>query len=196
MYADTYASEGGSCDSSNRASKSMAINVALNTAAVHLQSSSLPLLVPLRFRETCTRKAAILTVSPPSLLSSLLSNRYFPYPPSLAIMAAKYTGGCEHVKASSSAEPIDNHTCHCSVCKRVTGQPTTHVAFFNHGDLAVRRAFFELKYSMLPLCKFTYQQCLLLVCAPPVLWSRRPTRPSNTSCRKFLLNPISNYVSP
>ncbi|MGB3316725.1 MAG: GFA family protein, partial [Albidovulum sp.] len=37
----------------------------------------------------------------------------------------------------SDAEPIDNHTCHCNVCKSVTGQQTTHVAFFNHGDLKV-----------------------------------------------------------
>ena len=50
---------------------------------------------------------------------------------------AKYEGGCEHVHTQSENEPIDNHTCHCSVCKRVTGQDTTHVVFFNHGDLAV-----------------------------------------------------------
>lgn len=50
---------------------------------------------------------------------------------------AKYEGGCEHVHTQSDNDPIDNHTCHCSVCKRVTGQDTTHVAFFNHSDLAV-----------------------------------------------------------
>ena len=49
----------------------------------------------------------------------------------------KYAGGCEHIHTHSDAEPIDNHTCHCSVCKRVTGQPTTHVVFFMHKDLAV-----------------------------------------------------------
>ena len=49
----------------------------------------------------------------------------------------KYSGGCEHVHTSSDKDPIDNHVCHCSVCKRVTGQPTTHVVFFNHGDLTV-----------------------------------------------------------
>lgn len=48
---------------------------------------------------------------------------------------AKYHGGCAHVTVSSNAEPIDNHECHCNVCKNVTGQLTTHVAFFNHGDL-------------------------------------------------------------
>ena len=48
-----------------------------------------------------------------------------------------YSGGCECIRTSSENAPIDVHTCHCSVCKRVTGQPTTHVAFFNHGDLSV-----------------------------------------------------------
>lgn len=49
----------------------------------------------------------------------------------------KYAGGCTHVKTWSDAEPIDNHTCHCSVCKTVTGQLNTHVVFFKHGDLKV-----------------------------------------------------------
>lgn len=52
-------------------------------------------------------------------------------------MAAKYEGGCAHVHVQSNAEPIDNHECHCNVCKAVTGQRMTHVAFFNHGDLTV-----------------------------------------------------------
>lgn len=52
-------------------------------------------------------------------------------------MTHKYAGGCPHIHTHSDAEPIDNHTCHCSVCKRVTGQPTTHVVFFNFGDLEV-----------------------------------------------------------
>jgi hypothetical protein len=52
-------------------------------------------------------------------------------------MSQKYSGGCAHIHTGSDAEPIDNHTCHCSVCKRVTGQDTTHVVFFAHGDLAV-----------------------------------------------------------
>jgi hypothetical protein len=52
-------------------------------------------------------------------------------------MAHKYAGGCDHIHSYSDKEPIDNHTCHCSVCKGVTGQPSTHVVFFNHGDLAV-----------------------------------------------------------
>lgn len=52
-------------------------------------------------------------------------------------MAQKFNGGCDHVKTSSDQDPIDRHTCHCSVCKSVTGQDTTHVVFFNHGDLQV-----------------------------------------------------------
>jgi hypothetical protein len=52
-------------------------------------------------------------------------------------MSHKFSGGCDHIHTHSDADPIDNHTCHCSVCKGVTGQDTTHVVFFNHGDLAV-----------------------------------------------------------
>lgn len=52
-------------------------------------------------------------------------------------MANQYTGGCEHVHTRASNEPVDNHICHCSVCKRVTGQDSTHVVFFGHGDLEV-----------------------------------------------------------
>ena len=39
-------------------------------------------------------------------------------------MAAKYAGGCAHVHVTAAAEPIDNHECHCNVCKSVTGQHT------------------------------------------------------------------------
>jgi hypothetical protein len=52
-------------------------------------------------------------------------------------MSAKLAGGCDHIHTRAKHGPIDNHTCHCSVCKAVTGQPTTHVAFFKHGDLEV-----------------------------------------------------------
>lgn len=52
-------------------------------------------------------------------------------------MSSPYEGGCDHVHAKATAEPIDNHVCHCNVCKSVTGQQTTHVAFFNYNDLAV-----------------------------------------------------------
>ena len=54
-------------------------------------------------------------------------------------MAHKYAGGCDHVRTYSDQNPVDNHTCHCSVCKSVTGQETTHVVFFRHGDLKVDR---------------------------------------------------------
>lgn len=52
-------------------------------------------------------------------------------------MSHKYAGGCDHIHTHSDSDPIDNHTCHCSVCKGVTGQDNTHVVFFNHGDLKV-----------------------------------------------------------
>ena len=48
-------------------------------------------------------------------------------------MPTKYAGGCEHHPVGASADPIDNHECHCNVCKKVTGQQSTHVAIFNHG---------------------------------------------------------------
>lgn len=51
--------------------------------------------------------------------------------------AHTHMGGCAHVHTWSDAAPIDNHTCHCNVCKNVTGQLTTHVVFFKHGDLKV-----------------------------------------------------------
>jgi len=52
-------------------------------------------------------------------------------------MGAKYEGGCAHVHVTADKEPIDNHVCHCNVCKAVTGQQATHVAFFDYGDLTV-----------------------------------------------------------
>ncbi|SFE60674.1 GFA family protein [Roseivivax sediminis] len=52
-------------------------------------------------------------------------------------MTTHYEGGCAHVHVTATAEPIDNHVCHCNVCKNVTGQQTTHVAFFNHSDIEV-----------------------------------------------------------
>lgn len=52
-------------------------------------------------------------------------------------MSASLKGGCDHVHVTISSAPIDNHVCHCNVCKKVTGQQTTHVAFFKHGDVKV-----------------------------------------------------------
>ncbi len=54
--------------------------------------------------------------------------------------AGKFVGGCDHVHTVANMSPIDNHTCHCSVCKSVTGQLSTHVVFFKHGDLSVSNA--------------------------------------------------------
>lgn len=52
-------------------------------------------------------------------------------------MAGQSTGGCDHIRTQANNDPIDKHTCHCSVCKSVTGQDTTHVVFFNHADVTV-----------------------------------------------------------
>lgn len=52
-------------------------------------------------------------------------------------MSHQYEGGCEHVHTHSDQDPLDSHFCHCSVCKRVTGQDKTHVVFFKHGDVKV-----------------------------------------------------------
>ena len=52
-------------------------------------------------------------------------------------MSQKHAGGCDHIHTHSDNDPIDIHTCHCSICKRVTGQDTTHVVMFNHADLKV-----------------------------------------------------------
>ena len=52
-------------------------------------------------------------------------------------MSHKHAGGCDHIHTHSNNEPIDSHTCYCSICKRVTGQDTTHVVMFNHADLEV-----------------------------------------------------------
>lgn len=52
-------------------------------------------------------------------------------------MSHKHSGGCDHIHTHADKDPIDNHICHCSVCKRVTKQDLTHVVFFKHGDLAV-----------------------------------------------------------
>ena len=52
-------------------------------------------------------------------------------------MSHKYAGGCDHIHSHSDNDPVDKHICHCSVCKRVTGQDSTHVVFFAHRDLDV-----------------------------------------------------------
>lgn len=52
-------------------------------------------------------------------------------------MSHKFEGGCEHIHTHSDHDPLDNHICHCSICKSVTGQASSHVVFFKHGDVAV-----------------------------------------------------------
>ena len=92
-------------------------------------------------------------------------------------MAHKHTGGCSHHETHSDKEPIDNHTCHCSVCKGVTGQPTTHVVFFNHGDLAVagadslKRIPFNAKNPGGPL-----ELCVCESCGTPIMLDDKQKR--------------------
>ena len=52
-------------------------------------------------------------------------------------MAEKHAGGCDHINTHTNNQPIDIHICHCSICKRVTGQETTHVVMFKHSDLEI-----------------------------------------------------------
>jgi len=52
-------------------------------------------------------------------------------------MSHQYAGGCDHVHTHADSDPVDNHICHCSICRSVTGQDSTHVVFFSHSDLAV-----------------------------------------------------------
>jgi hypothetical protein len=90
---------------------------------------------------------------------------------------AKYSGGCEHVHTTSDKDPIDNHTCHCSVCKRVTGQATTHVVFFNHGDLKVdnmaglKRQPFNDQNPKGPL-----ELCMCSTCGKPIMLDDKQKR--------------------
>lgn len=92
-------------------------------------------------------------------------------------MAHKYAGGCQHVHAHSDADPIDSHVCHCSVCKRVTGQESTHVVFFNHGDLkvsdggALKRQPFNDQNPGGPL-----ELCLCATCGKPVFLDDKQRR--------------------
>ncbi len=92
-------------------------------------------------------------------------------------MAHKHTGGCAHHETHSDKEPIDNHTCHCSVCKSVTGQPTTHVVFFEHGDLAVagadslKRMPFNAKNPAGPL-----ELCVCESCGTPIMLDDKQKR--------------------
>ncbi len=92
-------------------------------------------------------------------------------------MSKKYAGGCDHVHTVSNKDPIDNHTCHCSVCKSVTGQPSTHVVFFKHGDLAVdkgaklKRQPFNAKNPDGPL-----ELCTCATCGKPIMLDDKKKR--------------------
>jgi hypothetical protein len=92
-------------------------------------------------------------------------------------MAHKYSGGCDHVHTHADAGPIDNHVCHCSVCKRVTGQDTTHVVFFKHGDLKVdnmaglKRQPFNDQNPKGPL-----ELCLCKTCGTPIMLDDKQKR--------------------
>lgn len=85
-------------------------------------------------------------------------------------MAHKYAGGCPHHSAYSDIDPIDSHICHCSVCRRVTGQPTTHVVMFKHADLMVEgsdrlnRAPFNDQNPNGP-----FELCVCEACGSPIM---------------------------
>ena len=85
-------------------------------------------------------------------------------------MASTLDGGCAHVHTHSDHNPVDNHTCHCSVCKAVTGQPTTHVAFFRYADVEVdnlaglKRQPFNVKNPDGPL-----ELCTCAECGAPIM---------------------------
>jgi hypothetical protein len=92
-------------------------------------------------------------------------------------MPHKYAGGCAHHNSYSDNEPVDNHTCHCSVCKRVTGQPTTHVVFFKHSDLTVdgadslKRQPFNDQNPNGPL-----ELCVCEICGTPIMLDDKQRR--------------------
>lgn len=83
---------------------------------------------------------------------------------------AKYSGGCDHIHTESDNDPIDNHICHCSVCKSVTGQDSTHVVFFNYRDLeaddleGLNRQPFNAKNPDGPL-----ELCTCAECGTPIM---------------------------
>ena len=92
-------------------------------------------------------------------------------------MAHKYAGGCDHVHTHADKDPVDNHTCHCSVCKRVTGQETTHVVFFKHGDLVADK---ENKLNRQPFNDQNpdgpLELCVCAECGTPIMLDDKQRR--------------------
>lgn len=92
-------------------------------------------------------------------------------------MSHRYAGGCDHVHTHADHEPVDNHICHCSVCKSVTGQPSTHVVFFRNDDLgvdnpdALNRQPFNAENPDGPL-----ELCTCSSCGAPVMLDDRQRR--------------------
>ena len=92
-------------------------------------------------------------------------------------MSNKHAGGCDHIHTHSNSDPIDSHTCHCSICKRVTGQDTTHVVLFNYADLEVdnpdrlNRQPFNAENPNGPL-----ELCTCASCGTPIMLDDRQGR--------------------
>lgn len=92
-------------------------------------------------------------------------------------MSHKYAGGCEHIHTHADRDPVDNHICHCSVCKRVTGQDSTHVVFFAWSDLEadvpdrLNRQPFNDKNPDGPL-----ELCTCAECGTPIMLDDRQRR--------------------
>jgi len=92
-------------------------------------------------------------------------------------MSHKYSGGCDHIHTHSDNDAIDIHICHCSVCKSVTSQDTTHVVFFNHGDVVVdnleglNRQPFNSQNPDGPL-----ELCTCATCGTPIMLDDKQSR--------------------
>ncbi|GAW35289.1 hypothetical protein RA2_02350 [Roseovarius sp. A-2] len=80
-------------------------------------------------------------------------------------MSHKYSGGFAHIHTHADHDSIDNHTCHCFVCKGVTGQATTQRVFFKYGygavdnEAGLKRQPFYANNPDGPLDLCTYGDC-------------------------------------
>lgn len=92
-------------------------------------------------------------------------------------MSHKYSGGCDHVHTYADGDPVDNHICHCSVCRSVTGQEASHVVFFKHADLraddlkSLKRQPFNAKNPQGPL-----ELCTCASCGAPIMLDDKQRR--------------------